>query len=104
MSKKLYQQKSQKSYGHQKLSSRQIQNVVSRLYDTNCTKRKEKALEEQDKERMSKIRQRPMTAKDVSNMVTRLTHNSSQKAPDANRTGACSRQGICNTYAWKGST
>ena len=84
------------------MKTKQIEAMVNRLYDSNWQNRREKKKEKLDQERMEQVRQRPLSSKEVSNMVTRLCYGAEKRAADSNRTGACKQQGICNTYAWKG--
>ncbi len=88
-------------YGYDKMSGREIQAVVNRLYDANWQNRHEKTREQQQRNRNEQIRQRPLSSKGITDMIERLSRGS-KRVPDSNRTGACKQQGICNTYAWKG--
>ena len=88
--------------GHQKLSSREIDAMVNRLFIRDWSNRHNARREKEDCERRLQIKERPLSAVEKKQMVERLTRNSARKAPDANRTGSMSVQGICNTYAWKG--
>ena len=86
--------------GYQKLTGRQIQHVVDRLFVPDWTSRHERKQPTLD--RKTVVEPGDMGSEDIEKMLQRLTRDSHSKATDCNRTGAMDEQGIVNTYAWKG--
>ncbi|EDO42141.1 predicted protein [Nematostella vectensis] len=81
-------------------TGKEINQMVERLFVRDYTNRNKKR---QPKiERRTKVEPKEFDEDDVEKVVERLTRNASQRATDANRTGAMKQQGVVNTYAWKG--
>lgn len=87
--------------GYQKLSGRQIKDVINRLYQKDWQAKREKLRESSGNERVGRMKDKK-TAAEVEAIVERLTRNSDKNVTDSNRTGAMKEMGIYNTYACKG--
>ena len=89
--------------GHQKLSAKQVSDVINRLYQDDWHQKREKmraSIRNENARRHYKTKTR--TAAEVEDIVQRLTRNSEKNVTDSNRTGAMKEMGIYNTYACKG--
>lgn len=86
--------------GYQSLSSGEIQGMVDRLFVRDWTNRNEK--KRQQPNRRATVEPAEMGNEELENMVDRLTRDGDKRATDSKRTGSMAKQGIVNTYAWKG--
>ena len=87
--------------GYQKLSGKEVDEVINRLYQVDWHEKREKMRASLRNENI-RVKKTKKTAKEVEEIVQRLTRNSEKNVTDSNRTGAMKEMGIYNTYACKG--
>ncbi|XP_028518877.1 uncharacterized protein LOC110251927 [Exaiptasia diaphana] len=86
--------------GYQKASSKQIDEMVQRLFVHDYSNRNEKKKTALD--RKVEVEPSEFDQNEVDEVVERLTRNAERNVTDAKRTGSMTQQGVCNTFAWKG--
>ena len=87
--------------GHQKLTGKEVNEVINRLYQEDWHQKREKTRASLRNENVQRKKTKK-TAKEVEGIVQRLTRNAEKNVTDSNRTGAMKEMGIYNTYACKG--
>lgn len=87
--------------GYQKLSGKQVNDVINRLYQEDWHQKREKMRASSRNENVRRNKPKK-TAEEVKEIVQRLTRNSEKNVTDSNRTGAMKEMGIYNTHACKG--
>jgi hypothetical protein len=87
--------------GYQKLSGKEVNDVINRLYQEDWHQKREKMRVNIRNENV-RLRKTKKTAQEVEEIVQRLTRNSEKNVTDSNRTGSMKEMGIYNTYACKG--
>lgn len=86
--------------GYQKSSSKQINEMVERLFVHDYVNKHVKKNTAED--RKAKVEPSDFDSKDIEEVVERLTRNAERNVTDAKRTGSMQQQGVVNTFAWKG--
>ena len=87
--------------GYQKASSKQIDEVVQRLYVYDYVNRNDKKRTPID--RKAKVEpDEPVDSADIEEVIERLTRNAERNVTDSKRTGSMNDEGIVNTFVWKG--